>query len=161
VTSGACHVGFQRTVAAAVVFLLCSVMVFAATPSTARLNVNPTDNPIARESMALAYDPVSQRVVMFGGFNKQGWIDETWLFDGTTWVHVIPQTSPPRRAGTMMAFDRVSGKLVLFGGFDGHNFLTDTWLWDGATMNWTQATPQTSPPPLSTAMLFTDSANGH
>ena len=47
-----------------------------------------------------------------------------------------------------VAYDSGHGKTVLFGGVDVNlNLLGDTWVWDGT--NWTQESPQTSPPALS------------
>lgn len=108
--------------------------------------------PTLRKGAAMAYDPVSERTVLFGGqfpdpvlaeFNVT---DETWTWDGRVWSKQAPPgPSPPARTGAAMAYDEPTGKLVLFGGTGaGRNALNDTWTWDG-TM-WTQENPQTSPP---------------
>jgi hypothetical protein len=111
----------------------------------------------------VAYDPVSRKTVLFGGFG-QNYLNDTWTFDGTTWTRVPTKVAPSRRAATTMAFDKRINKLVLFGGFDGKptesGFLRDTWLWDGATSTWTQATMKVSPPRASGPMLFTDPHTG-
>ncbi len=90
--------------------------------------------------MACAYDPMSQKVMIFGGWNGL-WLRDTWTYDGTTWTEVFNPVSPSRRAGHAMAYDAVEHVVVMFGGWDGHQYLDDTWLWDGATSTWTQVVP--------------------
>jgi hypothetical protein len=121
----------------------------------------PASSPTARAAMATAYDPISQKVVIFSGFDASTYLQETWTYDGSAWMLESPPNSPPARAGAMMAYDAPTQKIVLFGGFDGANYLDDTWLWDGATSTWTNANPSASPPPVTGSMLFTDPLNGH
>ncbi|HYM77144.1 MAG TPA: kelch repeat-containing protein [Candidatus Dormibacteraeota bacterium] len=119
-----------------------------------------TTAPSARMSPAMAYDPVSQRLVLFGGAGLTQNLNDTWTFDGTTWTEMVTPVAPPVRNGASMAYDGATHKLVMFGGFDVNHYLGDTWLWDGATSTWTEA-QMTSPPPHATgAMLFTDPLSG-
>ena len=60
---------------------------------------------------------------MFGGFDGNGYLNDTWEFDGITWTQVATNTPPPARAAAQMAYDSVTQKVVLFGGFDGANYL--------------------------------------
>jgi hypothetical protein len=108
----------------------------------------------------MAFDPVSNKIVLFGGFGTNGNLNDTWTFDGSNWTEIVTAVAPPVRNGATMAFDRRINKLVMFGGFDVSQYLQDTWLWDGATSTWTEA-QMTSPPPRATgAMLFTDPLSG-
>ena len=127
--------------------------------STWKQIVTPTSPP-AREYPAMAYDPVSMRVILFGGLGTAGNLNDTWAFDGTTWTEIQTTVAPPVRNGATMAFDRSTNKLVMFGGFDVDQYLQDTWLWDGATSTWTQARLKMSPPRATGAMLFTDPLSG-
>src|SRR5271167_1316409 len=78
----------------------------------------PKQSPSARAYSAMAYDPVSKKVVLFGGYDGNGaYLNETWTFDGNTWTKLKLAVFPPARAAASMAFDRVTRKLVLFGGF--------------------------------------------
>jgi hypothetical protein len=120
----------------------------------------PVVSPSVRAYMACAYDPVSQKVVMFGGWDGL-WLRDTWTYDGTTWTQVQSSISPGPRAGHGMAYDAVERVVVLFGGFDGTACHSDTWLWDGASSTWTQAAPDQPLLELTGAILFTDPANGH
>src|SRR5579872_6149731 len=117
--------------------------------------------PGPRAAFATAYDPVSHKVVIFGGVDATGALDETWTFDGRTWRQVQTTVAPSARSGAAMAYDYRTQKLVLFGGTPGFGFLRDTWLWDGATSTWTQANPHTVPTGATNPMLFADPANGH
>jgi hypothetical protein len=140
---------------------LCSALASAAEPATAWLKIAPQNSPSPRAAGAVAYDPVSKKVVLFGGFDANGHLDDTWTFDGTNWTLVATPVAPSARSNSGMAFDHATKKLVLFGGFDGANYLNETWVWDGATSTWTQVFPKTSPAPATGPSLFTDPLNGH
>src|SRR5262249_12807729 len=95
---------------------------------------------------AMAYDPLLQRVVLFGRSLANA--PETWEWDGTTWLQRQPAASPPVRAGHAMTFDEVRGRVVVFGGVTPPNvFLNDTWEWDGTT--WQRVATPSSPAPRS------------
>ena len=113
-----------------------------------------------RSAMASAYDPVSGRLVLFGGYDASSYKQETWAFDGSGWKRLVTPVKPSARAGAGMAFDEVSGKLVLFGGFNGQ-YLNDTWLFDGSTGTWSQAAPATVPKAVTGPSLFADPVAGH
>ena len=123
----------------------------------------PATSPTSRSYPAMAYDPVSKKIVLFGGFDGRVDLNDTWTFDGTTWIQVQTTVAPPARNATTMAYDKHAKKLVLFGGFNGvtQKFLQDTWVWDGATSKWSQVKMKTSPPGASGSMLFTDPHDGH
>jgi hypothetical protein len=121
----------------------------------------PAISPSVRSYCAMAYDPVSKKVVLFGGLGASGNLNDTWTFDGTNWAQVNTAVAPPVRNGATMAFDRTTRKLVMFGGFDTDHYLQDTWLWDGATSTWTQAQLTKSPPGATGVMMFTDPLSGH
>jgi hypothetical protein len=101
------------------------------------------------------YDPVSFRVVMFGGWDGTQHLNDTWTFDGKRWKEVMTSVAPPARAGAGIAYDSKLQQAVLFGGYNGQ-YLNDTWLWNGATMTWTQANTQHQPVPETLPMLFPD-----
>jgi len=130
---------------------------FAVDPSSARwVPLKAKNSPSARAASAMAYDPVSQKIILFGGFDYANYLSETWVFDGATWTKVNTPTAPSGRAASNMAYDKVSKKLVLFGGYDGNRYLNETWLWDGAVMQWTQVHPKASPHGSTAPAVFTD-----
>ncbi|MCC6213344.1 MAG: hypothetical protein IT376_00615 [Polyangiaceae bacterium] len=54
-------------------------------------------------------------------------MNDTWEWDGTSWLQRAPATSPPARAITATAFDTTRERLVLFGGSGLTDRLGDTW----------------------------------
>jgi len=131
----------------------------AASPNWVQLSI--ATPPPARYAGSIAFDPVSRKIVLFGGKGNSGLMNDTWLFDGTNWTQVQTPAAPGPRYGASLAFDKATQKLVLFGGVQSLNvFYSDTWLWDGATQTWAQATPVHSPPGLNGAMEFTDPRSG-
>jgi hypothetical protein len=106
----------------------------------------PPVSPPARsfDNPSLAYDRATKTVVLFGGIVANGYLGDTWTWDGQTktWTQQHPASSPsPRRAP--LAYDEVTQLVVLFGGDDGNTGFTDTWTWDGN--NWTQRFPASFP----------------
>ena len=136
---------------ASIILICCCISIgFAASAAAAQfsfpdwIELSPNESPPARSYLAMTYDPVSGKIIAFGGFDGTGYLNDTWSFDGTSWAQIATQSAPPARAAAEMTYDSVTQKVVLFGGFDGTNYLGDTWLWDGSTLQWTQATPQPS-----------------
>ena len=152
-----------RATALSALFVLVTTMLsFAADPSALTWKkLKPTAGLPPRAAFASAYDPISKKVVVFGGNDNQSNLNDTYTFDGKTWTKVETNVAPPARAAAMMAYDGKIHKLVLFGGTSGFVRLNDTWLWDGASFTWTQAHPKTVPPGATGPILFTDPANRH
>lgn len=102
---------------------------------------SPATAPPARYGHDLAYDPVRQRIVLFGGFQSSTLprLGDTWEWNGTTWTQIFPVTSPSARSGHRMTWDPVRQHVVLFGGrIDGSSnfYLGDTWSYANGV--WTQ-----------------------
>jgi hypothetical protein len=105
----------------------------------------PSASPSRRCGHALAYDTARQRVVLFGGHNEYPPYedhDDTWEWDGATWLLRATPVRPPVRWGQGMVYDAARGRCVLFGGCNTAN-LDDTWEWDGNV--WLQRTPASRP----------------
>ncbi|MZQ86059.1 hypothetical protein GQF01_28575 [Paenibacillus sp. 5J-6] len=110
---------------------------------------NLNSSPSARKGAAMAYDPASGKVLVFGGEGQSGvLLGDTWLWDGMNaqWEQVTTPDSPIARGGAQLAFD--GEQLVLFGGYSGSGsskiLQDDTWLWNGT--GWTEANPTEKPP---------------
>lgn len=94
--------------------------------------------PSPRQHTAVAFDPVQNVAVLFGGDN--GFLlADTWTFDGTTWQQVTPPgPQPPARHSHAMAYDVARNRVVLFGGLGplgpfGNVIRRDTWEWNGSS----------------------------
>ena len=116
------------------------------------------DHPSGRAIAAIAYDPISDTSVMFGGLSGGvSTLDDTWVWNGDTWRRATPTTHPSRRAGSVMAFDTSTGRLLLFGGQEYlGNAFDETWAWTGS--DWQLLNPVTRPPAGSRLSLMTDTA---
>ena len=134
----------------------------AATPGTTWTQLSPATSPSARQDAAMAYDPATAQMILFGGSASSassGGLAETWNWTGTTWTQLSPTASPPARTWATLAYDPSTHQMVLFGGINtGGTLLNDTWTWNGTT--WTQLTPSTSPPARYEQSMAWDPAAG-
>lgn len=115
--------------------------------------LTPTASPGATAGINLAYDINGGVFVMYGGtppgFFGGPALDETWLFDGTTWTQAFPTNTPGGLAHYGLSYDIVRGRTVLYGGMFSTQLVGDsnkTWEWDGT--NWTEIVGATQPGPL-------------
>lgn len=98
---------------------------------------------------ALTTEPVTGKVVMFGGMGP-GAVGDTWEWNGDTWTQTGLVNPPSPRETHAMAPDGQGG-IVLFGGSTGSD---ETWRYYQG--QWTQLGPATTPPPRrSHQMAFT------
>jgi hypothetical protein len=112
---------------------------------------SPANSPSQRYIHAMSYDATHSQVVLFGGFGN-GYLSDTWLWNGTNWTQANPANSPSARAAHAMAYDSTHGQVVMFGGLaSASSRLGDTWIWDGT--NWNQANPANSPSARDGAVL--------
>lgn len=111
-------------------------------------NVSPPSGPQARNDQSMAYDPVHGVTVLFGGRDaNNNPLNDTWLWNGSTWTNVTGTASgPTARYGQAMAYDAVRKVIVLFGGNNGSQNLNDVWEWNGTAEQWAQIMPSSSPP---------------
>ena len=115
----------------------------------------------ARTDHAMAYDPVRQRVVMYG--RRPGWTDvATWEFDGSEWTPVVTVKRPALRYAHGMAYDPISRRVLLMGGyteFPSAELFADTWAWDGR--DWENLTHAGGPPARLFPTMVTDWIRGN
>ncbi len=106
----------------------------AATPTWSPLAAAGT-GPSARANCAAFYDPVGNRVIVFGGesgnqFNQ--YYGDLWSLDlnGTPEWHPLAAAgdAPYRRAHAGFAYDPARERALLFGGYVPQNWFQDTWV---------------------------------
>jgi TIR domain/Galactose oxidase, central domain len=105
--------------------------------------------PPARLEGATAYDPVSKRLILFGGVGEQAALGDTWAYNPAinTWQELKPEGSPPARS-TKMVYDPVTKRMLIFGGPDPEGKLSnDLWAYDPAANTWTELKPGGTLPP--------------
>jgi len=100
-----------------------------------------SSSPPPRVEAAVADDPATGQVVLFGGraYDNGPFFNDTWTFDGEAWTKRQPKHSPEPRSMATIAFDSVLKELILVGGFvwkqDYVGDLTNVWAWDGNDWN--------------------------
>jgi len=111
----------------------------------------PTANPAlraltskgmpSRTGFSLGWDPVSHRLLLFGGERRNGpppnglevVYTQTWAWDGHAWSRLNTPAAPPYGVGTAMVVDPHVGRLMLVGGDHiGTSPSGGSWTWDGS-----------------------------
>jgi len=128
------------------------------------VQLHPATSPPPLAEQAMAYDPATGQILMFGGLGgtpNTGFsaTNSTWAWSGSNWQQLEPSTVPSARREAAIGWDTATSQLIMYGGEAGAD-LSDTWIWNGTTSNWKQATPATSPGPRSYAPLVYDSSTG-
>jgi hypothetical protein len=125
--------------------------------------LRPAASPRAGGSMAAAYDPSRQMVVVFGGATESTSqpakvgsrvsVDETWTWDGVNWSRLEPVHRPPGAQESSMAWDPAANQLVLIDRpLSGAEVVPSTWVWDG--VDWILRSSST---PQPGGAMYTDS----
>lgn len=123
----------------------------------------PPHTPGARHGSELTYDPLHQRVLLFGGygtaphpFNNA----EVWSYNGADWTLLTSSpTGPPPTVATHgdVAFDAARGKLVLVtAGSGGPWPVNETWEFDPSTTSWQLASTGPGPEYFNSPIAFDD-----
>jgi len=115
-------------------------------------------NPGPVVAAGVAYEPVGQQLVLFGGAAESiGPVDGTWTFGPLGWLPAFPRDKPLAHAQVSMATDEADHAVMLFGGSSTSDlgsqvvYSDATWLWSG--QNWRQLSLLESPSARSGAVL--------
>jgi hypothetical protein len=108
--------------------------------------------PSARSLHAAAYDPVRDRMVVFGGYSTRDLVNDVWVLQLTgtpEWTRLSPSgTAPSARHMTSAVYDPLRDRMVVFGGLDrGVGYLDDVWALSlGAAPTWSRIEPAVAGP---------------
>jgi MYXO-CTERM domain-containing protein len=119
--------------------------------------------PTARAYHAMAYNPTTGKVYVFGGVDpmlKSTALSDLWEWDGTQWTKVLTDQSPPERIDGAIAYDPARQSLIAFGGnsWTTGTYSGDTWEWSSTTRQWSQLTTHGAPEPRWGHAMVTDAA---
>ncbi len=117
-------------------------------------------SPSGRFGMAMAYDPVRAKTVLFGGTDGVSYLSDTWEYDASGWRQMAPLTSPNGRLDASMAYLPTRRQLIMFGGSSSVEncdggvepfACNSTWTYDGTT--WTRLVTAHAPSPRITPAM--------
>ncbi|MCI4364048.1 MAG: PKD domain-containing protein [Thermoplasmata archaeon] len=122
--------------------------------------LSPSIHPLPRAFQAMAWDPIDNKVLLFGGFNGTAIYGDTWAFSHGQWTNISPLSSPPARYAAGLTYDGADGEMLLYGGVNASLFAqSDTWAFAHGT--WSQLSPATNPGPLVVPAMVYDAADGY
>lgn len=122
------------------------------TPTWTSLNPSGSGPGPIRWHSAI-YDPMGDRVIVFGGRNSGGPLNGTWALSLTgppSWTSlVVSGTSPSARFDHTAIYDPVDHRMIVYGGDAGSNTgMSDVWALSlDAVPTWTQLLPAGPIPP--------------
>ena len=126
--------------------------------------VHASDGPSPRIGPAMIYDPVGERVLLFGGSiwqnNQYTFYNDLWSFSDGAWTMIdTPGSKPSGRFNIPMTYIPDTHQIFLFGGFGSSDRLGDTWTYDIEENQWTRLSTETRPPNRSDAAITYDPEN--
>ena len=116
-------------------------------------SLNPRHPPAPRLTHYMAFEPRTNRLVLFGGFLApyDQAANDTWIYDveANRWSQVFPKESPGPRAWHVMS--RTNGSVVLFGGGpDQAGWTNETFIYDSRANTWRKVSGENE---AATAMI--------
>ncbi len=119
---------------------------------------SPAPTPVAppiRGNYAMAGHPGLGIGVLFGGADANGWLADTWIWDGSQWSQTASVGPTPRGSHAMAANDQT---VFLFGGSNGTGKLGD--LWEFRAGVWQPAQPAPGPAARELSAMAWDERRG-
>lgn len=120
--------------------------------------------PVGRTNPCAAYDPVRDRMIVFGGNDSTGtYLNETWalaLAGGTEWHQLTPAgTPPPPMVAAAAVYDPLRDRMLVIGGYQATvGAVNSVWALSLAgDGEWTLLSPVgATPPPMHEASAVYD-----
>jgi hypothetical protein len=115
--------------------------------------------PPARAIPGVVYAAPLDRMVMFGGFDGAGSLNDVWALDlaTTAWTQLSPSGGPPSpRQSPATVYDTPRNRMVIFGGNDNSGDIQDPF-WSlslGSTVAWTDLGGRRPPSRWNAATAF-------
>lgn len=108
-------------------------------PTTRRFTrLEPETRPPVRRDAMMVYDPLEDRVLLFGGqTGRTSHAQDLWSFDGDTWTELPVAEAPRGRRWGSSGIDE-QGTWLIFGGTDERVSFADLWRFDPASRSFTQ-----------------------
>lgn len=109
-----------------------------------------TDTCPPRTAAGSVYDPLRDRLIVFGGFDGSN-RNDTWALDLAPlprWTRLLPEgDTPPGRSGHVAVYDPVRDRIVISGGTTGGTHLDDVWVLElEPVLRWQKISPAGKPP---------------
>lgn len=106
--------------------------------------VSTNSPPPARRHATAIFDPVANRMIVFGGATASGNVNDVWSFavGSSQWTNITPSAgaAPPPRLGHTAIYDQQSRRMIIWSG-QGSGFYNDAWAFDLATLTWQELSP--------------------
>jgi len=124
--------------------------------------LNPPNAPPARVLAGGAYDPLRDRIVMFGGATISAdlktvtTLHDTWEFDGTTWTQVI--ADGPALDKPLLVWDAARAAVMMVG--VDTNLASHQYYYDPTARKWNEVTGTRLPSCVNEGALVYQPSNG-
>ncbi|MPZ13539.1 MAG: hypothetical protein GEU73_03805 [Chloroflexi bacterium] len=120
--------------------------------------LSPTGmSPAARGNHAAVWDSTGKRLIVFGGRNSEGYVNDVWSYDTSRnrWTQLSPRadgaslesSSPASREEHTAVWDPRREQMLVFGGARDSRTLDDLWSFRPHSGTWTRLQPEGPTPP--------------
>jgi hypothetical protein len=113
----------------------------------------------------MIYDPLRDRLLVFGGVSYRGPSSEVWQLNLSAGPHWQPLTvggaGPAPRSRHTAVYDRLRDRVIVFGGYDGAEYKNDVWALDlDGPPTWSRLEPAAGPSPRGWHAAVFDATRG-
>jgi len=121
-------------------------------------------DPEPRIGARMIYDPVDQRIIMYGGSTYQNgysFYNELWSYkaETNTWTQLEMHNPPDGRFNAMLTYIPDQHQLFLYGGWSHEDRTDGTFIYDFTTSTWTELHPSNQPSRRSDSSIAYDPEN--